>query len=822
MLTVTSASHTLPRTRRRLLPAAAVTFLLLTISSVVGARVWLHVAMRNALPQVSGRLRVQGLIAPVQVARDEHGVPHITAANMDDLIFAQGFVTAQDRLWQMDMLRRHVSGRLAEVLGSSMIEHDRTQRYLQLQETAVRVLPQLSSDERHQLDRYAQGVNAEIATSRGHLPAEFRVLGYQPEPWSAADSILVCFALVEDLSTSYPGKLNREAVEARLPSDLTGDLYPVGSDRDHPPLQSNSRPAKPGKLPALQEGESQAALRDPGHLEDLLRAREILAASVSELQCEACRAGSNNWAVSGAHTQSGKPLVANDPHLSLTVPGIWYAAQLETGAFHVTGATVPGVPFVVIGRNTHIAWGFTNSTADVQDLYVEQIAGDQFQGPDGNLRPLRHQHETILVKHGSSVQFDVLLTEHGGVPTPVLSPLYPHEQRNIALRWSIYDPSATHIPLLKVNSAASGAALVKAFQEYGAPAQNLVWGDDQGHIGYHLIGDIPLRGPGGESGLTPVPVNSGTYEWAGYIPYDKLPAVTDPETGVLATANARVTGDSYPYPISLDWGPPYRNQRIWQLLSHGKSLTTADMLALQNDTYSALDKTYAERIAYAVDHARAPSKRLREAANLLRAWDGHVTADSVAPNITSATRRSLQPMLLQPHLRDAWGAYHWGESSYVFERMLQHEPARWLPAAYGDWNELLASALELGMQQAGAPADLKQWTWGSTHRIDLEHPLFGSSPWLRLLDGVHGTGGQPMEGNEFTIRVFNGRLGASMRFVADLADPATADLCLPMGESGNPLSQWFADQWSAWYRGEPVALSFGAHGPVASTLVLTP
>ena len=787
---------------RRVALRVVVVLLFLVIAcmlAAVGARLWLRHTLQASLPQVDGTLHIQGLADTVHVERDAHGVPSITAASVDDLVFAQGYVTAQDRLWQMDMLRRHVTGRLAEVLGSSMVEHDRTQRYLQLRQTAERNLPLLKEEERHFLQRYADGVNAEIAASLQHLPAEFRLLSYKPEPWTALDSLLVGYAMVQDLTTGYPDKLNREAVEAKLPYDLQGDLYPVGSFRDHPPREGKPDLTVPPSASSEDEDEeSQVALRSRGHTQDLLRQRTILSAGVSALQCDTCAAGSNNWVVSGAHTRSGKPIVSNDPHLALSVPGIWYAAELQAPGLHVSGASVPGIPFIVIGHNEHVAWGFTNSNADVQDLYVELVTNDKYRDADGAEHALLRQHETIQVKRGRNVDFDVLLTQHGGTPTPIISPLYPQEKRNIALRWAVFDASASGIPLFRVNAASSGAALVQAFSGYGAPAQNLVWGDDAGHIGYHLVGRIPLRGPKGESGLAPIPVNAGTYEWSGYIPYDQLPAELDPAGGVLATANARVAPADYPFAISLNWAAPYRNERIWKLLTDRSGMTAGDSLGVQNDVYSALDKLYAERIAYAVDHAKAPSKRARQAADLLRGWDGQVTASTPAANLTDATRRALMPMVLEPHLHDAWKLYSWQESSYALELMLEHTPARWLPAQYADWNELLTAALERGLHEASAPADLSTWTWGSAHTLDLQHPVFGSNWLLRALTGASSSP-QPMPGNGFTVRVFNGKHSASMRFTTDLADPARSSLTLPLGESGNLLSPWFRDQWPVWY-----------------------
>ncbi len=840
--TQSSEHSSLHRAHRRygIVRTAAFVFaglLLLLIVAGAAVRLWMGRAMHESLPQTAGSLHIAGLSAPVKVDRDSHGIPHIVAANVDDLVLAQGFVTAQDRLWQMDMLRRHVTGRLAEVLGSSQLEHDRTQRYLQMRESAQRALAGLSPEEQRYLQRYADGVNDAIAADGDHLPAEFRALNYTPEKWTALDSLLVVYAMIQDLTTEYPYKLSREAVEAilnretdggHMPGELAGDLYPVGSFRDHPPQAGTGLANKPtqGNLPAHFDDDSQAQLAAPQRLNDLLQQNEVLAASVGSLRCEGCTSGSNNWAVSGAHTATGKPLVSNDPHLGLTVPGIWYTANLEAGNFHVTGAAIPGIPFIVVGHNAHVAWGFTNSYADVQDLYVERIEGDQYRSADGALHPIIHQQQQIVVKRGSTEHIDIQLTEHGGVQTPILSPLYPNERRAVALRWSIYDPAAMGFPLFQINSAASGVELLEAMKSYGSPAQNLVWGDDAGHIGYHLVGRVPLRGPNGESGLSPVPVNTGTYEWTGYIPFDDLPQVTDPTGGVVATANARVSPDNPVYPVALDWAAPYRNERIWTVLQAAPNGATGlkldDMQKLQNDTYSALDKMVAEHVVYGVDHARAPSKRDRMAADILRKWDGHVAADAVAPNLTEAVRLALMQMLLEPHLHDNWKLYQWGESAYAEELLIQNQPPRWLPAEFTDWNELLTAALDRGMKDSHAPADLHGWTWGSSHRLELSHPVFGSMAALRLLTGTPTTGAQPMSGNQFTVRAFKGHQSASMRFTADLADPTHATLSLPMGESGNPASAWFMDQWAGWYRGLQQALPYSSGISGTQTLMLEP
>ncbi len=812
------------RKRRRLrrYTLASIALLLLLLIAAVGTRIWLRHAMLAALPQVDGNFQTSGLAAPVRVDRDAHGIPRITAQTMDDLVFAQGFVTAQDRLWQMDMLRRHAAGELAEVLGHSLLEHDRTQRYLQLRAVADRSVATLAPGERHALEAYSNGVNAAMAAAADHLPAEFRLLGYRPAPWQPRDSLLVSFAMAEDLSTNYPDKLNREAVASRLSPEDIAALYPVGSWRDHPPAEGKPDLTAPREMINIPLDETQAEVATPQHFEDLQAARATLAQSVSALRCDGCAAGSNNWVVSGARSASGKPLVANDMHLSITLPGIWYTVELQAGNFHVSGVTLPGVPYVVVGHNDHVAWGFTNSGADVQDLYVEQVTGDSYRSLDGSMQPLVHQREHIRVKRGLDTTLDVRETRHGNALTPLISPIFPHESRAIALRWSLYEPGYATLPLYNIDAAASGAELVTAFAHFNGPSQNLVWGDDGGHIGYHLIGLVPLRGVQGQNGISPVPVNAGTYEWTGFIPYDQLPVVVDPPGGVLATANSRISADNYPYAIALDWELPYRNERIWKVLGDRTGLTPGDMTALQDDTFSALDKTVAERVAYAVDHAKAPSARAREAADVLRTWDGRVTRNSSAPNITQAVRLALMPMLLKPKLGDLWTLYTWGERSYAIEMILEHASAGWLPREYGNWNDLLTAALEQGLKANAAPTKLANWQWGPTHNLQLLHPVFGSSWPLRWLSGNPGSSVAQLPGNAYTVRAASGAHGASERFVTDLADPTHATMTLPQGESGMPRSPWFVDQWPWWTEGKPLPLPYGGTTATTHTLILRP
>ncbi len=814
----------------RIAAACVLALLLLCAAALLGIHAWMVRSIRSSLPQIDGTLSIAGLHAPVTIRRDEHGVPHIRAASVEDLVLAQGYVTAQDRLWQMEALRRHASGSLAEILGTSLIEHDRTERTLQLRSAADRAIVALPADQLHWLTLYTQGVNDSIEAQQAHLPIEFRLLRFTPAPWTTRDSLLIGLAMFQDLTNVFPIKLNREAIAAKLTPEQLADLYPVGSWRDHPPMQSPVDLTQPvDEIPDIPLDESQTALLSPEHIGDLLHGGALLPA------CDTCRAGSNDWAVSGDHTATGKPLLSNDMHLNHLVPNTWYEADLAAGGFHVAGVTLPGMPFVIVGHNDHVAWGFTNLGGDVQDITIEHTRGEgsseEYQAADGSWKPVEHQQEIIHVKGGKDIALDVPIIHHGAMPTPVISGLYPHEKRILSLSWTLYDPANVGSPFFTINSAADGASLVSAFSIFGGPAQNMVYADDQGHIGYHSVGRIPLRGDAAHpSPLLAVPTEpAAANEWSGYIPYDQLPQVADPPGGIVATANSRVTPDGYPYPITLNWSSPYRNQRIWKVLSSKPKLVPADMLALETDVVSEVDRVLAHRFAYAIDHAKLTGKqqRLHQAADLLRKWNGSVDADTAAPAIVVAARAQLWNLLLEPRLGgDLTKLYRWDEKDYAQEQLVLHQAARWLPPNYSNWNDLLAAAVEKGLEVEHAPSNLANWRYGKTYPLDIEHPVLGASPILKRLIGLPvGTGSAPQSGDGTTVKQVGHSFGPSERFTANLADLDQSTLNIVIGQSGNPASPWFMDQFNAWYTNKTFLFPYtdaAINSSVTHTLTLTP
>ena len=898
--------------RRIALGTIAMFLLALVLTPIIyfGARQWVRAAVHNSLPQIDGRLPIPGLTAAVTVQRDAHGVPHIRAASVDDLVLAQGFVTASDRLFQMDTLRRHAAGELAAVLGPSVVGHDRLQRTLQIRAAADRALAQLAPTQRHMLDQYAAGVNAAMAVQAPHLPIEFRVLRYTPEPWTARDCLLVQLVLFQDLTNTFPAKLAREALVARLPAEqrasLEQDLYPVGSWRDHPPATPVPDLSIPGPpFEAVPLDESQSSLTLPArHAEPSLTS--ILAMiqpwiSVAADEPSELMPGSNTWVVSGAHTASGKPLLSNDMHLAHTLPGIWYESDLGTtggAGLHVAGVTVPGIPLIVVGHNDHIAWGFANLGADVQDVYVESLRGagaaQEFLATDGSWQPVVHLHESIAVRGDRTIALDIAGTHHGDVVTPILNPALSADAsapggvaRTLSLRWTLYDPAAVSIPSQEIAEAHDWPTFLAAFRSYGGPSVSVMYADDQNHIGFHAIGMIPTRGampaasavslpadlaandapasePNQSPGLAanPDPLNAtaiqapaapavatnlhaaptlpaAASEWTGYIPFDDLPQVFDPAGGVIAAANARVTPDGYRYPVTLNWGAPYRNERIWHLLGHRTGLRAEDMLPIQMDVYSDFDHVLAQRLAYALDHVPKSTKKLHEAADLLRTFNGRMTTDSPAAALVAAVHGALWPMLLAPKLQPAAGSkikaptvddinklYVWGERDDALEQILMHAPPRWLPHNYATWNDLLAAAVLRGLADARAPDDLAKWRYGTAHTVEIEHPIFDRSDALRHLLGLPtGTGAQPQSGDGTTIKQAGHTFGPSQRFTADLADLDHSTMNVVLGQSENPASPWFMDQFTAWYHGTTFALPYTdaalAHA-TTHTLTLTP
>lgn len=777
--------------------------ILAAVGFVFGGALWLTHTMRAALPQLDGRVLTPGLSASVTVRRDQHGIPHIQAANLDDLVYAQGYVTAQDRLWQLDMARRMAAGDAAEILGPRLVPHDKLERVLAIRQTAERLTSTLPGPQLRILEDFARGVNAYIDTHQDNLPSEFRLLMYKPAHWQPVDSMLVTLSMVQMLDEHWPDKLARERITARLGPALAADLYPTGSWRDHPVISSQPPISAPGQIiPQIPLDATQiGALRG-----DLLPVEQMTGGD--ESACLGCDSGSNEWVVTGSRTTSGKPILSNDMHLPHQIPNIWYELDMQAPGFHAAGVTVPGIPLVIAGHNDHVAWGFTSLFGDTQDIYVEKINPQgEYRGTDGAWHSMEHDRETIRVRFGSNVHVDAERTGHG----VVISPLIPGEKRVLALRWSIYDSKAGGFPLLALDTARNWMDFRTALAGWWGPTQNVIYADDQGNIGYQAVGLIPLR----PNGLQGVPIADGAHEWQGFIPFDQLPTSFNPPDGILATANARVTPQDFPTPLTLEWGEPFRNERIWKWLEPKDKLTPQDMLTLQTDVYSEVDQEIAQRLAYGIDHSTHADPQLRQAADLLRTWNGVVGIHSAPAAIVASVKRVFLPMLLEPKLGPAWRIYRWGESVYAAEQIIMNEPPAWLPKQYPTWDDFLADLVRQGLRREHAPANLADWRYGYQNPVDIEHPLYGLLPWFRKWTG---TGVQPQSGDTTTVKQVARTFGPSQRFTIDWGNVDSATENIVMGNSEDPLSPYYRNQWPYWYRGHTFALPFTDQAVRAQTV----
>lgn len=801
----TLAEVSVPESRRTSIFRIIGWLLLAVLLLLAAAAAYAYYIARSALPQLDGQVAVNGLGAPVKVTRDTHGVPTIEAASLNDLFFAQGYVTAQDRLWQMDVMRRFGGGELSEILGEPLLKLDREQRILGLRAAATKSLQTATPRDRGFLEAYARGVNAYIAEHSHKLPIEFRILGYAPKPWQVEDSLVIANEMVKDLNYHYFfDALAREKILTKLGPELTADLYVNRSWHDRPPTVMREDLNQPDNNSDDSDDEDDDS-PDNSVTQRVSPADRALAEEGVPMD------GSNDWVVSGAHTVTGKPLLCDDMHLGHQMPNLWYEAHLRSGTLDVAGVTLPGMPFVIVGHNQRIAWGFTNVGPTVTDVYIENFnAQGAYQTPTGWVQP-EHRLEIIHVKGKPDVSVDVKITRHG----PIITELVPGEARPLALRWTLYDN--LHIPLFDVNAAQNWQDFRRAFSQFDAPGQNVVYADVDGNIGYQSTGKVPVRAAG--DGSLPASGADNSHEWVSYIPFEKLPSIYNPPSGIIATANGRITPDNYPNSISMEWEAPWRTARIYHVLESGRQFSLADMLALQTDTQSESDLFAAERFVYAVDHATKPSERAKQSADLMRSWDGRMQAASAAPTIAENSIYQLRRLLLEPKLgsppadpdkEDAvlnWKTYSWEMRSVWLENIMLHHPKRWLPDAYPNYDELLTAAVEAAVNSPLAPKNLASWRWGAFNAVEIEHPVLGKIPLLRRWSGP---GVQEQSGSGYTVKAVTRHHGPSERFTANMADLDQSTLNLVTGQGGNFLSPYYMDQWKAWYEGTTFTLPFNA------------
>jgi penicillin amidase len=739
----------------------------------------LRAAAEAALPPVEGDLDVAGLQAPVEVLRDRWGIPYLSASSLDDLWFAQGFVAASERLFQIDLALRAASGRLSELFSELTLPQDRFARVVGFHRIGALEAERWNGRSRAMVTRFVEGARAWVAAMPAP-PVEHALLAAAPELPTELGAWAAAFAYAAwGLSGNWDDELLRVHLGERLGPEALADLLP--------PLPTDP----PGVAAGALAGALLDALPRPGGR------------------------GSNAWVVAGSRTESGRPLLANDPHLLVQQPGAWFELHLRAPGYEARGVAFPFAPGILIGATPHHAWGITNVTGDVQDLYEERLDPDGSAAEfDGAWEPLTVHREEIAVRGGAPIAVDVRETRHGPIleaePIGLTDVTYAPLDRAYALRWTATDGLIEPSALVDVANASGFDDFREALRGIACPGQNVVYADVDGTIGYQLTGRYPIRRSG--DGTAPVPGWTSEHGWDGWIAFEDLPWSRDPARGYVVTANNRPHDDDYPHLIGRDFHTPFRARRIVELIEGaGHPLTVDDIARSQLDTTSIVARTLAPRLAA----LEARSEDERWALELLRTWDGDERADSPAAALYQAwLARIAWTLLGATRDRGPYDRYHARREVFVclaLPSMLEREPPAWAgdDGAEGTgWEPLLrrtlTEAISLLAERLGP--DRATWRWGALHRVRFAHPLArmpGLSPLFVAAEHELGGDEQTVLNGAFDAREgFDAAVVPSWRLVADLGDVDRSGAVLPTGESGNPASPHWADQAAMWIEGD--------------------
>ncbi len=840
----------------------AIGVVLMLVVALVGG--W--VLYRKPLPQTGGEIDVPGLGARVEVVRDDMGIPQVYADSDADLMRAQGFVHAQERFFEMDVRRHITAGRLSEMFGETGLDTDRLIRTMGWRAVAEQEVALLEPETREALEQYAAGVNAYLAD---HEPSDLAVeytllrvggLDYTPEPWTAADSLAWLKAMAWDLRGNMQEEMNRVIAGLDHDDAEVAQLYPEYDDRAHRPIVTQGAVVDG----VYEQDATRNATRKPqrpAYPAAAVDALERLGDSIAKVPALIGKGdgiGSNSWVVDGEHSATGLPLLANDPHLGISQPGVWMQMGLhcrtvdDDCTLDVSGFTFSGVPGVIIGHNADIAWGFTNLGPDVSDLYLEQVRGDEWRY-DGDWLPLVERTETIKVHGGDDVTLQVRSTDHGPLLSDASSeissvgstaPVDPGDPEAgadrgdgyaVALQWTALQPSPTADAILGLNRASDWGSFREAASKFDVPAQNMVYADREGHIGYQAPGRVPIR-KSGNDGRLPAEGWQPENDWTGdFVPFTALPSVLDPEAGFVATANQAVAGPKYPYFLTTDWDRGYRSQRIRDLIEAEGDLSVSEMAQIQLDERNPLAPTL---VPYLLD-VEMPRGYYGEGQALLREWDFQDRVDSGAAAYFNVVWSNLLRLTFQDELReDAWprGGDRWFA---VMEGLLTAPAGPWWDDATTEdvvetRDDILREAMtagrdEMTARQARNPDD---WSWGHLHRLNLHNPTLGESDigpieWLVNRDGtqigggssvVNATGWNATDGYAVTT-------APSMRMVVSLADFDDSRWVGLTGVSGHPASSHYDDQTDLFVKGESLPWAFSRAAvdeAAADTLMLNP
>ncbi|MCW2839653.1 MAG: penicillin acylase family protein [Aeromicrobium sp.] len=798
--------------------------------AIVGGAVFSFVTIRRSFPDTTGEVQISALGADVTVKRDGKGIPQIYADTPEDLFLAQGYVHAQDRFFEMDYRRHLTAGRLAELFGKDALDTDKYVRTLGWRRVAQRELALLDDETLRLVNAYARGVNAYIDSRSGsELSLEYAVLGltgpgYTPEPWTAVDSLAWIKAMAWDLSGNMSDEVDRVLSTAKLTTDQVEELYPEYPN-DHATIVADDGTSGPARVAPSDAGLARVAVERLTSAQDAAEALPALLGTGDGI-------GSNSWVVSGDRTATGEPILANDPHLAPSMPGVWYQVGLHCRTvgdecpYDVAGFSFSGLPGVVVGHTAEVAWGVTTMYADVADLYLEKVTGDTYEY-GGEQVPLETREETFEVADGEPETITVRSTRHG----PILSDLDDTARDvgaadqdttgrgdyAVALRWTALDPKPTIKAVFALGRMQDWDDFRAAAKLFTVPSQNLVYADVEGNIGYQAPGTIPIRAKG--DGRWPAPGWDPAYEWTGSVPFDELPSVYNPDEGFVVTANNKVIGDGYRHELGADTSAGYRSERLRDLLEGAGDLTVEDMSRIQNDTYNA----NAARLVPRLLDVALESSYYRQGQATLERWDLMQDADSPGAAYFNAVWRNLLARTFHDELpKDQWpdGGERWYS---VLDTILDRPGNHWwddvtTPGVRESRDEILAGAMrdardELTMIQSRSPGE---WRWGTMHTLELVNPTLGTSG-PSIVESLFnrgpyriGGGGGIVDATSWDAREgYEVTAAPSMRMIVDLDDLDRSRWIQLAGNSGHAFHDHYVDQQETWAKGETLPWAFG-------------
>jgi len=750
---------------------------------VAGLVVYLY--LRSTLPGYCGERVVAGIDHEVEIIRDSWGVPHVYSKSETDAAFAIGYATAQDRLFQMDMTRRIVRGRLAEILGEKAVPLDRFFRLITAEKSLEELARGLPAELTAAMEAYAAGINAWLADPDAGLPVEFFILGYEPEPWTPADCMASYYFMAWGLSFSFEIELVWAKVLEKVGEELAAEILI----------------SYPGGYPVITAGMGSHFIKTAGEAAEALGTGSL--------------GGSNNWVISGKKSKTGKPILADDMHLGHGMPGVWYEAHLNTPEGNASGVLIAGIPVVVVGANDHVAWGFTNTMVDDTDFYIEKInPGNPLEVEYmGQWEKLRVKKEVIKVKDADDVAFDIRLSRHG----PLIDQISPGGEAvdgAVALRWTAPALSSPAVALYKANRAKNLDELEAALAHFKCPGQNWVYADREGNIGYWAAVGIPVRE--GFDGKLPVPGWEDKYEWKGWVPTDEQPHFRNPPEGFIATANNRVVDDGYPYPFSHCYAMPDRITRIREMLTEKEKLGVDDFMAMHIDQKMVMAREWAPKFKAALEKVDL-NEREKHALEILLKWDHDARPDLVAPTIFHLTVERMVENTFKKRLGgELYAEYIKGKRLYAvfnaLRSLVNQGESAWFDDPGTQEKETLKDVVVKSFKEALAEAekllgsDMDDWRWGEIHTVTFHHPFgrFSGLAGYFLDAGPYPMGGSWSTVNPAAYFIDNPHqvfAGASMRYIVDMGEMKNSLRVLPAGNSGNFMSSHYDDQVTLWRTG---------------------